>query len=60
MVVVKIFLAAVIAWFVNLFVAGYILALINIPIPFANLILQAVVFGLIVVLFYELLGKLKR
>lgn len=60
MVVVKMFLAAFVAWFINFFVIGYLLAFINIPIPYANMIIQAIIFGLIVVLIYEILGKIKR
>jgi hypothetical protein len=60
MVLGKLFLAAVISWFLNMFILGSMVSLINIPIPGVNLLIQAVVFGVVVIIVYEILGRVFR
>jgi len=60
MVLGKLFLAAVIGWFLNMFILGSITSLINIPVPGVNLLIQAVIFGVVVIIIYEILGRVLR
>jgi len=39
---------------------GSMVSLINIPIPGVNLLIQAVVFGVVVIIVYEILGRVFR